>query len=646
MNCHWAQRAALVVILILAGSTNASAQNRTPVPDVAAQTKARELAREVYGEDYQVAKTSRQRLALVKKMLDEAASIEGDAAGHFVVLQIAGDMAAGTGDVAVALEVVERIVRTFDVDPLQARVDCLEAVAKAAKQSSQHRSIARQALSLLDMALAGNDAEAASRLGEIARESAGRAREPGLVKQVAARLEAVKELEEAHAEYQKALSRVKDNPFDPEANLVVGRYLCFTEGDWDKGLPMLVRCADPELMALAEQELLATDAPGDQADLGHVWWDLAEKEKKDTTRDSFRARAAHWYARALPSLTGLDKMKVEARMDDLGDSASPKANGQPGKPAAEKDRQIAEAVSAGLEWFASRQRQDGSWTFAAGPDPGTLTECPGAATAMALLPFLRAGHTHQDGLYKEAVSGGLTYLGRSMKASPAGMSLTETGATMYGHALATMVLCEAYLRTKDRRLRDPAQSAVTFIVYAQDPKGGGWRYSPRSGGDTSVTGWQITALQTAKRAGLQVPPATFVGVDYFLNSVQASGGASYGYTSPGKGQATTAIGLLGRLHLGWKKDTPALREGAEWISQTGPSPSNIYYNYYATQLMRTYGDEFWDTWKPAMRKLLLNSQRKAGESTGWWPAAGGHTGQGGCLYATAMAIMILQLCAE
>ena len=66
---------------------------------------------------------------------------------------------------------------------------------------------------------------------------------------------------------------------------------------------------------------------------------------------------------------------------------------------------------------------------------------------------------------------------------------------LYSHGIATIALCEAYNLTGDKALRAPAQAAINFIVHAQDPVGGGWRYQPRQSGDLSVTGWQALALQ-------------------------------------------------------------------------------------------------------------------------------------------------------
>ena len=167
---------------------------------------------------------------------------------------------------------------------------------------------------------------------------------------------------------------------------------------------------------------------------------------------------------------------------------------------------------------------------------------------------------------------------------------------------------------------------------------------PRQRGDTSVTGWQIMALKTGHMGYLRVPPITVKKAFTFLDGVQANDGANYGYTDPGSGQATTAIGLLCRMYLGWKQDNPALRRGVKWLSEQGPSRDNMYYNYYATQVMRHIEGEMWRKWNSMMRDRLVNSQAQKGHEKGSWYFAGGHTAsKGGRLYTTAMATMILEV---
>ena len=320
-----------------------------------------------------------------------------------------------------------------------------------------------------------------------------------------------------------------------------------------------------------------------------------------------------------------------------------------GTPASEQ------AVAAALKWLAEHQLYDGGWSFnhTRAPscggqcrNPGRREEARIGATAMALLPFLGAGQTHnKSGKYKATVKNGLYFLVTKMKRTPQGGNMWEPGGRMYSHGLASIVLCEAYAMTHDKGLHQPAQAAVNFICYAQDPVGGGWRYQPRQKGDTSVVGWQIMALKSGHMAYLRVPPITVKKAFQFLDSVQADSGAKYGYTGPGKGDATTAIGLLCRMYLGWKKDQASLKRGVEWVSNKGPSKGDMYYNYYATQVMRHWEGDEWKKWNGVMRDQLVNSQAKAGHEAGSWYMPGGDLGsrEGGRLYCTSMATMVLEV---
>ena len=109
-----------------------------------------------------------------------------------------------------------------------------------------------------------------------------------------------------------------------------------------------------------------------------------------------------------------------------------------------------------------------------------------AATAIALLPFLGAGYTHTEGEYQDLVDRGLYYLVRRSLRTPNGSDLQE--GTMYAQGLATIALCEAYAMTEDPGLKGYAQGAIDFVCYAQDRKGGGWRYTPGEPGDTTSLG--------------------------------------------------------------------------------------------------------------------------------------------------------------
>jgi hypothetical protein len=322
--------------------------------------------------------------------------------------------------------------------------------------------------------------------------------------------------------------------------------------------------------------------------------------------------------------------------------------------------QSEQAVLLALKWLAEHQNYDGSWSFEHQKSPKCHGTCenPGviggkiAPTSLALLPFLGVGQTHREGTYKKNIDLGIKFLVHSMQLQGDLGSLHEPYGQMYGHGLAAIVLTEAYGMTRDPSLHTPAQAAINFIVAAQDEVGGGWRYVPGQVGDTSVVGWQMMALKSAQMAYLRVPSLTLKKAGYFLDHVQGERGAVYGYQSPeARRPATTAIGLLCRMYLGWKHDYQPLQHGVQILGQLGPSTdragfrNNMYYNYYATQVMHHFGGSHWRMWNEVMREYLIKTQASEGHETGSWYFDGADHGSpaGGRLYCTAMAAMTLEV---
>lgn len=321
------------------------------------------------------------------------------------------------------------------------------------------------------------------------------------------------------------------------------------------------------------------------------------------------------------------------------------------------------AVDAGLTWLAKHQNGNGSWSFnhtpgdrcSGFPDPGQKRTKMGA-TGLVLCAFLGAGHTHkQAGPYKKSVYAGLKYLLSHMNAKT-GMLYERDGEAhthMYCHGIAACAIIEAYGMTKDKKLSKPAKLAIRYISRAQGGDGG-WRYRPNEPGDTSVVGWQVMALKSAKLAGLKIPDHIYPATMKFLDSTQMDGGARYKYmpsTELGDSHATSAIGLLSRIYMGWSPDQPGLGAGVAGISDLLPSPKNMYFNYYSTQLMfqcdGPTGQE-WNRWNNLIREQLIQAQETEGgkhlEGSWFFPGDSTHheAESGGRVYHTALATMTLQ----
>jgi hypothetical protein len=333
-----------------------------------------------------------------------------------------------------------------------------------------------------------------------------------------------------------------------------------------------------------------------------------------------------------------------------------------------------QAVEMGLDFLARHQNVDGSWSlqrFSQGR-PGYENAGEGrmvsdtAATGLAMLAFLGAGYTHTDGKYRLVVGRGLNYLLGNQR--PDGdlflpqEAKSNLNVWLYSHGIASIALCEAYGMTRDPNLRQPAQRALDFIVAAQHPTDGGWRYSPRQGSDTSVSGWQLMALKSGELAGLQVPAASYGKVTHWLDGAQAkSNRAHYVYRpkSVREHQRTasrvmTAEALLMRQYLGWKRSNPLMNAGADYLLQNLPEWANeagrqrdSYYWYYATQVMFQMGGSHWDAWNNQLCPLLVQKQATEGPLAGSWEPMGDVPDrwgrEGGRIYVTAIHLLMLEV---
>ena len=314
------------------------------------------------------------------------------------------------------------------------------------------------------------------------------------------------------------------------------------------------------------------------------------------------------------------------------------------------------AVARALDWMARHQHTDGSWSLhrfgRAGNcngrcrDEGNLKSDEGA-TALVLQAMLGAGQTHRTGMYRDTVSHGLQYLLAAQRPNGSLAADSSRTAGMYAHALATIALADAYALTGDEMLRDPAQRAVNYLIAAQH-SAGGWRYTSGERGDLSVTGWQLMALHSARAAGLRVEASVLLRAHRFLDQVQSDrNGSTYGYM-PGHpaSPAMTAEGLLSRVYLGWKQSEPGLRQGVRELTRRHPvniRDANIYYWYYATQLLHHWGGREWRNWNEQMADVLVTTQVQTGHAAGSWDPDTPHGGQGGRLYMTVLATCTLEV---
>jgi len=347
------------------------------------------------------------------------------------------------------------------------------------------------------------------------------------------------------------------------------------------------------------------------------------------------------------------------------------------------------AVERGLRWLALHQSPNGRWSLLdyakhlprpsardlTHPDwdgrgrndsrggSGRGENGDTAATGLAILAFLGHGDTHlQAGPYQENVKKGIAFLLSRQKRD----GDLRDGGNLYMHGIATFALCEAYAVTRDRQLEEPCRRAVGYTIRSQNPDLGGWRYDPYPEGrdvDTSVFGWMLMGLKSARIAGIEVESRAVTRMYKYLQSARMSdGGGRYAYQPglPRTSLAMVAQGLFSQQVLlefrppeterEMLRERRAAAESVGILLQARPEPKdqdggNSYYWYYATLALFQEGGKPWETWNARLKQVLLKLQLPddLGTAAGSWDPLDRRAQVGGRVYSTALCTLCLEV---
>jgi hypothetical protein len=364
----------------------------------------------------------------------------------------------------------------------------------------------------------------------------------------------------------------------------------------------------------------------------------------------------------------------------------------------------------GLDWLARHQAWDGVWDatdFMKKCDP--KAPCPRLAgartkfsqagfTGLACLTFSGAGYGPVGGKHRHTLRRGLDSLVATLGvdgdyAYQADLLWNRS----YARPVALQALAEGFASSGDARYRRAAERIMARQFALMNMRGG-WRYSlhrdvPEL--DSSVTAWVVFALKAAEKSGLAVPRLLWEGpyyaFDHLSQRVPQAGpfedleetdqdygseifakDKTYtfitGYTdaSGGPGRATTPLGVMSRIFLGWRRTHPFCIGGANFImktyypefdvfgepgkedwTKTGRfTPKGIWamYNiYYCTLSLHQMGGKYFGMWNRRVSRVLPHFQKKTGCERGAWPSNWGTADdQQGWVYTTALGALTLE----
>ncbi len=339
------------------------------------------------------------------------------------------------------------------------------------------------------------------------------------------------------------------------------------------------------------------------------------------------------------------------------------------------------AVEAALKWFAIHQSPNGQWDVDAYPnncqregqrcEPGRGHVGPGAdaaCTGYALLCYLGAGYDHLHmSRWRQVVKGGIEWLVASQQADGG-------WGRNYENGVCAMALAEAYGLSGDAALREPAQRAADHLIALQAKDGPadsgyaglGWDYKRPNPNriDSSVSGWCVMALKSAKAAGLDTK-GSLEGCKRWLEGAWRSCNPEwetltqydrsyFPYTWNASAdtfehQRLPCVGLLAAVFLGHRRGDVLLESLANTVVEEqlpAGYPCNTYWLYYNTLGIFQVGGERWERWNEQVRDMLVGAQRNEGGCfDGSWDFAGTrfHGHETGRLLSTAYCCLSLEV---
>jgi hypothetical protein len=284
-------------------------KKRIAVPDDA---KQREIAAQLAGVYAAGRAKPAERIRLAYRLL-QAAKASKQPDERYVLLHQGRGLASQAGDVALALEAIE-MTGDFDIDVLEEESDALLAFAEKGNNPDQIKALYDGSQRVIAQALSEDRYELAADLANGVSRACQRSK--GFRKKAMEQRDWVRDYCRRQAQRQQAEAKLKTNPDDADAHLLLGRCYCLGD-DWKKGLPHLAKGGDAQLRQLAEQDLAAPRESAAQIKLADAWWTLGKAHQGEEA-DALLLRAGYWYDRAHATPTsGFNRLKAEKRLEEI-----------------------------------------------------------------------------------------------------------------------------------------------------------------------------------------------------------------------------------------------------------------------------------------------------------------------------------------
>lgn len=329
-------------------STEAENEDVTAVPEAEAITKAVDLIKQAFAEEYAEWAESGEAGELIEKLRESARS-STNPVRRYALLAEAERIALKAHDLQTAIDIVNDRREFYDFDLAQAEQAAigvlagernlsaegvyLDALALANQRLEQESmQVATDAAGLAVMVARAMDREQRAAATKARREQREQTDfsaplqlqqdEDGgqMILKAVDLQKTIRVRQRLVNDYKQASDMLTSSPDDAAAHGTVAQYLCFAKGDWENGLSHMAAGNLGAVSKLAKRESELREA--DEADTAAIfalagdWWSAAETIDNDLGGvDAVKRHAASLYEQVLPDLDDpIEQTLAEKRM--------------------------------------------------------------------------------------------------------------------------------------------------------------------------------------------------------------------------------------------------------------------------------------------------------------------------------------------
>jgi hypothetical protein len=359
-------------------------QTKQDKPSAAAMRQSLDRVKDVFRDEFASATSPTRKRELARHLCEQAHQCE-NSADRWTLLTEALRLATEAVDVDAAMDIMHAAEANFVIADLATwQLETLTRLApKATGENSE--KIAAACLDAAKSALAADHDDIAVKAIGLAVGIARKTRDEELLSRATRLQQSIKERQRLEKDLAPLLMQVADNPSDAETNTLAGVTLCLRANRWKEGLPMLARSNDELLAFIAREEMSEPTTSQQRLALGDQWWDWANHQKAPLELLA-QSRAVHHYALAIRELQGLDRVRLEKRID-----AVHRKTGGTGETVFLAD--LAENQVVGQESFVKGATTARGTTFTVGGKsfPKALSAIPKASSTAVIQYTLPSG---------------------------------------------------------------------------------------------------------------------------------------------------------------------------------------------------------------------------------------------------------------